>query len=75
MQYLILIIALSCVIGYGAILYFRDKKDCYSLYGSWTGFDDFYFTTGNDIVVLINQLWIKETVCDDLSNYKNFTAR
>ena len=72
MNYLIIIIALTSVICYARMLYKKDKEDedrmkYRELEGDAVGFDDFYYCTPYDIIVL--EGIVNERACTELDNY------
>lgn len=69
MQYLILTFSIIAVFSYGIYLFVSDDKIKEDLSGDYTGYADFYFCYSEDIVIIENQLWIKETICHELHNY------
>jgi len=68
MNYLIIIIALTSVICYARMLYNEDERMKYGeLDGDFTGYEDFYFTTPENIIIL--EGIVNERVCTELDNY------
>lgn len=71
MSYLIIIIALSTVIGYARMLYNEDERMKYRrLDGDWTGFECFYYCSPSDIIEYEKHFNENERVCTELYNYK-----
>lgn len=69
MLILLCIIAIITVVSYARYLFLEDEKEIIkyrSLEGNEVGFKDYYYCTPMDIIVLESQLWIRETVCEEL---------
>lgn len=68
MDYLIYIIAAVIVLAYARFLYLQDCKGK-KIYedGDPIGYQDYYVCTPNDIIVLESQLWIQETICEEIN--------
>jgi hypothetical protein len=68
MELLIYIAAFLSLVVPPVYLYLKDKymDDCY-IDGEYTGFEDYYYCTPIDIIVLESQLCTPETLCEELN--------
>jgi len=71
MTYLIIIIALTSVFCYARMLYKEDERMKYrELEGDWTGYEDFYYTTPENITLIEKER--DEVLCVDIFNFREY---